>query len=139
MVRGSVKLSDGCWTSCPPVKPIPSFPPGERIGLGVSTRRVGPRPSSIVCSPKPEELIVDDTEKYLGGCSVNCLATSGRPFEGGVVVLSPSVVCAGYRNISLRSIKGRRSLTTFTGWKNLVCNSRYAVDENPLPQSYSWQ
>lgn len=135
VVGGWVKFSNGCWTSCLGLKSTPSRSPSGRASPGVSSGRGGTGPPCVARSPKPGEPIVDVSEKYPGKCPTDRTVSLGTSFDGGV----PSVVCEGYLSISLDSVKRGRSPLTLFGWKNLMCDSRYAGDEKPLPQSYSLQ
>jgi len=80
--------------------------------------------------------VVDAGEKYSGEFSVDPSSASGVSLDN-----EAGVVCVGYYRYQplLCWVEGSQSSLAFRGWKNLVCDSRCASDEKPLPQSYSWQ
>ena len=93
----------------------------------------------VARSSEREELF-DGGEKFIGNCFVGCCPVSRRSFDGAATPSSPSVVCVGYLDIGLRSVgEGVKLSLTFVRWKNLVCDSRCALDKKLLPQSYSSQ
>jgi len=78
--------------------------------------------------------MVNAGEKYSDECSVDPSSASRVSLDN-----EAGVVCVGYYRYQPSLCRAEGSSLTFRGWKNLVCDSRCASDEKPLPQSYSWQ